>query len=192
MGRIIVTEFITADGVVQAPGDADEYERGGWAFRFSQGDDGGQFKLDELMAAEVQLLGRKTYDGFAAAWPSMEEDEGGFASKMNSMPKYVVSRTLTDPTWQNTTVLSGDVATEVAQLKERVAGDILIAGSARLVRELTDLGLVDEYRLMIFPTLVGAGTKLFDNLAGQTDLTLKDVKQVGPDGVVILTYEPKK
>ncbi len=184
MGTLIVSEFITLDGVIDSPGE------GGWAFRFNRGEDGDKFKVDELNAADAQLLGRITYQGFAAAWPSMNDDT--FGKRMNSMPKYVVSTTLTpgDATWENSTVISSDVAGEVTRLKERTQGDVLVAGSANLVRTLAEHELVDEYRLMVFPTTLGAGKRLFDEGFPQTDLRLVDSRPVGPDGVVIATYRP--
>jgi dihydrofolate reductase len=163
MGKIVVTEFISLDGVVEDPGGAEGYEHGGWSFTFDQGEEGRKFKLDELMAADAQLLGRVTYQGFAQAWPAME-DPFGFADKMNGMPKYVVSTTLTDPSWHNTTVLDNAAAAE--DLKGSCEGDILVGGSATLVRALTNLGLVDEYRLMIFPLILGSGKRLFEGLSG--------------------------
>lgn len=186
MGKLIVTEFITADGVIDSPGE------GGWAFKFDRGEDGTKFKIDELEAAEVQLLGRITYLGFAQAWPSMDTDP--FGKKMNRMPKYVVSTTLTaaEATWDNSTVISADVAAEVTKLKEEVGGDILVAGSANLVRTLAEHDLVDEYRLMVFPTVLGTGKRLFGEGFPRTDLRLVDFKPVGPDGVVILTYQPAR
>jgi dihydrofolate reductase len=186
MGTLIVTEFITVDGVIDSPGE------GGWVFRSNRGDDGDKFKYDELMAADAQLLGRITYQGFAQAWPSMGTDD--FGKRMNSMPKYVVSTTLTpaEATWENSTVISGDVPGEVSKLKERVAGDILIAGSGHLVRSLADHDLVDEYRLMVFPIVLGTGKRLFTDGSTRTELRLVDSRPVGPDGVVILTYEPAR
>jgi dihydrofolate reductase len=184
MGKIVVTEFISLDGVVEDPGGAEGYEHGGWSFTFDQGEEGRKFKLDELMAADAQLLGRVTYQGFAQAWPAME-DPFGFADKMNGMPKYVVSTTLTDPSWQNTTVLDNAAAAE--ELKDSYEGDILVGGSATLVRALTDLGLVDEYRLMIFPLVLGSGKRLFDG-AKRTKLQLADITRIGADGVTIQRY----
>jgi dihydrofolate reductase len=184
MGKIVVTEFISLDGVVEDPGGAEGYEHGGWSFTFDQGEEGRKFKLDELMAADAQLLGRVTYEGFAQAWPSME-DPFGFADKMNAMPKYVVSTTLTDPSWNNTTVLTNAAAAK--DLKGKYEGDILIAGSGTLVRALTDLGLVDEYRLMIFPLILGTGKRLFDG-AKRTKLQLADVTRIGADGVTIQRF----
>jgi dihydrofolate reductase len=161
MGRLVVTEFLTLDGVFTDPGGAEQTERGGWALAFERGEEGDRFKLEELQAADAQLLGRRTYEGFAAAWPAMEESTGEFGRKMNAMPKYVVSSTLEEPAWRNTTVLRGPLAEEVAALKERYAGDVLVAGSGQLVRGLLTEGLVDELRLMIFPVVLGAGERQF-------------------------------
>jgi len=187
VGRIVVTEFVSLDGVMEDPGGAEGYEHGGWSFQVSRGDEGDKFKLDELVDAEAQLLGRVTYEGFAKAWPSIT-DEAGFAEKMNSMPKYVVSSTLTNPEWQNTTVLSGDVAEEVSRLKQEVDGNILVAGSARLVQALIDHDLVDELRLMVYPVVLGSGKRLFGKTSDKKALRLADSKVVG-DGVQILVYE---
>ena len=186
MGKLIVTEFITVDGVIDSPGEL------GWVFKFNRGEDGDKFKVDELMAADAQLLGRITYQGFAQAWPSMNTDD--FGKKMNSMPKYVVSTTLTaaDATWENSTVISADVAGEVSKLKEGLAGDILVAGSGNLVTTLAEHDLVDEYRLMVFPIILGTGKRLFADGVARTELRLVDCKPVGPDGVVILTYAPAR
>ena len=154
MGRIVVSQFITLDGVFEDPGGSEQFERGGWAFEFERGADGDQFKLDEVMASDALLLGRVTYEGFAAAWPSRE---GDFADKFNGMPKYVVSTTLGDPEWNNSTVIGEDIAARVAGLKSAHDGDVLVNGSAQLIRLLLDEGLVDELRLMVFPILLGAG-----------------------------------
>src|SRR5436305_6129526 len=159
MRRIVVTEFISLDGVVEDPGGAEGYKHGGWTFNFND-PEGMKYKLEETFQHDALLLGRRTYEGFAAAWPG-RADEAGFADRMNSMPKYVVSSTLTDPAWENTTVLSGDLAVEVARVKERHERDVLVAGSGRLVRGLIERDLVDELRLMVFPTVLGAGRKLF-------------------------------
>ena len=180
MGKIVVTEFITLDGVVDDPGGAESFERGGWAFRFQRGEEGDRFKLDELFAADAQLLGRATYDGFAAAWPS-REDPVGFADRMNTMPKYVVSSTLRDPEWANTQVISLD---DVASLRDRYERDILVAGSIALVHGLLERGLVDELRLMIFPVVLGAGRRLFAEGAEHA-FTPVDVKR--STDVTILT-----
>ena len=160
MGRIVVSEFVTLDGVMEDPGGSEKTPQGGWAFRFERGEEGDRFKLDELLAADALVLGRRTYEGFAAAWPSVE-DEQGFADKMNSMPKLVVSSTLDEGTWNNTTILRGAAAEEIAAAKERFDGDLLVAGSAQLVEALVDAELVDELRLMVFPTLLGSGKRLF-------------------------------
>jgi dihydrofolate reductase len=186
MGKIVVTEFVSLDGVMEDPGGAEDFEHGGWTFEIDRGQEGDGFKLGELDEAEAQLLGRKTYEGFAAAWPTME-DEVGFADKMNSMPKYVYSTTLEDPTWNNTTVLSGDFASDIRKLKDSVDGVILVAGSATLVQGLVDNDLVDELRLMVFPVILGSGRRLFA-ASGKKPLTLTDAKTVGA-GVQILTYE---
>ena len=168
---------------------ADEIERGGWAIKFDRGEEGDKFKLDELMAGGGQLLGRMTYELFAAAWPTMA-DEQGAADQMNSMPKYVVSTTLKDPEWTNTTVLKGDVAEEVKKLKEEIDGDILVYGSGQLVATLLDEGLIDELRLMVHPAIVGEGKHLFGAQSDLSILKLTDSKPVGPDGIIVLTYEP--
>src|SRR4051794_35779108 len=149
MGKVVVTEFISLDGVFEDPGGGEDFEHGGWTFKFDRGEDGDKFKFDELMAADAQMLGRVTYEGFAAAWPSMSDDVG-FADKMNAMPKYVVSRTLKQADWNNSTVIRDDVPGEVARLKDEVDGDIVVAGSGQLVRTLMEHGLIDEYRLMVF------------------------------------------
>ena len=190
MGKLVVTEFITLDGVIEAPGGGEAFQQGGWVFKFNRGDDGDKFKVDELMAADAQLLGRVTYAGFAQAWPTMNTDE--FGRKMNNMPKYVVSTTLrdADATWTNSTVIRDDVPGQVARLKSQVAGDIIVAGSAQLARTLAEHGLVDEYRLMVFPIVLGSGKRLFGDRSPSLTLRLVDSKPVGPDGVVILTYAP--
>jgi dihydrofolate reductase len=182
-----VSEFITLDGVVEDPGGAESFEHGGWSFKFEQGPEGEQYKLDEVLAADALLLGRVTYEGFAAAWPAIT-DEAGFADKMNGMPKYVVSTTLERPEWNNTTVIKGDVAGEVSKLKQQ-AGDLLVTGSPTLIRTLMEHDLVDEYRLMVFPIVLGTGKRLFGDGSKLSTLRLVDAKPVGPDGVVVLTYE---
>jgi dihydrofolate reductase len=190
MGRVVVTEFITLDGVIEDPGGGEAFEHGGWSFKFNRGEEGDKFKFDELMAADAQLLGRVTYQGFAKAWPSMTADE--FGEKMNSMPKYVVSTTLTaeDADWNNSTVIGDDLAGQISRLKQQVAGDILVAGSAQLVRSLAEHNLIDEYRLMLFPIVLGAGKRLFGDGFPRTVLRLLDSTPVGPDGIFILTYQP--
>ena len=186
MGRIIVTEFVSLDGVMEAPGGGEDYKYGGWSFEVNRGEEGDRFKLDETLAADALLLGRRTYEGFAAAWPSRE---GEFADKFNTMPKYVVSSTLDDPQWNNSTVLSGDLAEEVARLKQEQDGQIVVHGSARLVQALLEHDLVDEVRLMVFPIVLGDGKRLFGETSDKKLLRLVDSKIVG-DGVAILVYEP--
>ncbi len=187
MGKLVVTQFVSVDGVFQDPGGVGEIDRGGWSFQFDRGKEGDKFKFDELMDADAQLLGRVTYEGFAAAWPTMTDEEG-FAEKMNSMPKYVVSKTLENPTWENTTVIRGNLAEEVGKIKGEIDGDILVAGSGQLVRALLDEDLVDELRLMIHPAIVGQGNHLFGEQRDLRALKLVDSKPVGPDGVFVLTY----
>ncbi len=187
MGKVVVTEFVTVDGVMEDPGGSEGFDRGGWAFQFNRGEEGDKFKLDETLQAEVQLLGRVTYSAFAEAWPSRS---GEFADKFNSMAKFVVSSTLEDPEWTNSTVIRGELAEEVGKLKREVDGDILVAGSATLVQALIDQDLVDEYRLMVFPVILGSGKRLFGDPGEAIALRLVESKPVGPDGVVILTYEP--
>jgi dihydrofolate reductase len=188
MGRIVVTEFVSLDGVMEDPGGAEGFEHAGWTFRFNRGDEGDRFKLDELKGSEAQLLGRVTYQAFAQAWPTIE-DPVGFADLMNSMPKYVVSTTLQDEdaTWNNSTVIRRDVIGEVTALKERVRGDILVAGSATLVQTLLEHRLVDELRLMVFPIVLGTGKRLFGKVSEPPMLVLDNVETVG-EGIVILTY----
>jgi dihydrofolate reductase len=186
MGKIIVSQFITLDGVVEDPGGSEEFDRGGWAFNFDRGPEGDNFKLDEVMGSEALLLGRVTYEGFAEAWPSRS---GGFADKFNAMPKFVVSTTLKDPEWNNSTVIDGDVAEGLAELKQRVDGDILVNGSVKLVQTLAEHDLVDEYRLMVFPTILGAGKRLFGETSDAAGLRLVDAKPAGE--TLILIYEPR-
>jgi dihydrofolate reductase len=185
MGRIIVTEFISVDGVVEDPGGSENFKYGGWTFEFSRGEEGDQFKADETLEAEAQLLGRVTYEGFAEAWPPRD---GEFADKFNNMPKYVVSSTLKNPEWTNSTVLDGDMAESVAKLKDEVDGDIVVHGSVQLVQGLIEHGLVDELRLMVFPVVLGSGKRLFGETSDKRALRLTDSKTVG-DGVSILVYQ---
>ena len=190
MGKLVVTEFISLDGIIEDPGGSEGSERGGWSFRHPA-PEGQRFKGEELERADAQLLGRVTYEGFAAAWPAMEETGGDFAKKMNAMPKAVVSATLTEATWTNTTIISGDLATAVRSMKERYQGDILVAGSATLVQALTALGLVDEYRLMVHPVILGTGKRLFAEGSAGPDLELAESRKAGPD-VLLLIYRPAK
>lgn len=188
MGKLVVSEFITLDGIIGDPGGSEDSEHGGWSFRYPA-PEGQQFKFDELAAADVQLLGRVTYEGFAAAWPAMEEATGEFGQKMNAMPKAVVSATLTEAAWNNTTIISGNLAEEVAKLKQRYHGDVLVAGSATLVRSLAEHNLVDEYRLMVHPVVLGRGKRLFSDDFPAADLELAESRKVGPD-VLLLIYRP--
>jgi dihydrofolate reductase len=188
VGTIIVTEFVSLDGVMEDPGGAENFRYGGWSFEIDRGDEGNKFKLDETLSAEALLLGRVTYEGFAAAWPSRE---GEFADKFNTMPKYVVSSTLENPEWNNSTVLEGDVAEEVAKLKQEQDGEIVVHGSALLVQTLVEHDLVDELRLMVYPVVLGSGKRLFGETSAKKPLRLVDSKVVG-DGVAILIYEPER
>src|SRR3954454_12266629 len=157
MRKIVVTEFISLDGVVEDPGGSEGTKHGGWTFRFSD-PEGMKFKLAEVFEHDAHLLGRKTYEGFADAWPD-RTDEAGFADRMNSMKKYVVSSTLRDPSWSNSEVLGPDLEAEVERIKAEDGGDILVAGSIQLVQGLLALGLVDELRLMVFPIVLGSGRR---------------------------------
>ena len=188
MGRIVVTEFVSLDGVMEDPGGAEDYRHGGWTFEIDRGPEGNKFKLDEALDAEALLLGRVTYEGFAAAWPSRE---GDFADKFNTMPKYVVSSTLEKPDWSNSTVLKGDLADEVEKLRRKHDGDVVVHGSARLAQALLEHGLVDELRLMVFPIVLGSGKRLFGETTDKQRLRLTSSQTVG-DGVAILVYEPAR
>jgi dihydrofolate reductase len=182
MGTIVVTEFVSLDGVFEDPGGSENYEYGGWTFEYDRGDEGNTFKLDELMDATVQLLGRVTYEGFADAWPSRE---GPFAEKLNNDLKVVVSTTLTDPQWNNTTVISSDVVEQLRKLRDETDGSILVAGSGRLVETLLGADLVDELRLMVFPTILGRGRRVFPEGIDRLKFTLLESRTVGPDGVQV-------
>ena len=185
MGKLVVTEFVSLDGVAQAPGGED-FKYPGWSFEFDRGEDGNKFKLDETMETDALLIGRVTYESFAGAWP---EREGEFADKFNTMPKYVVSSTLENPEWNNTTVLKGDVVDEVTKLKEEVDGIVQVPGSLRLVQELLEADLVDELHLMVFPVLLGTGRRAFGDTSDKTGWKLAEAKPVGPEGVLVLVYE---
>jgi dihydrofolate reductase len=187
MRRIVVSEFVSIDGVMEGPGPQDPYEHAGWTMAYHD-PARMKYKLDEVMDAEALLLGRVTYDGFAAAWPQME-DPVGFAGKMNSMPKYVVSTTLTDPSWNNTAVISGNVPEQIAELKQSGEGVLLVNGSSALLGTLLEHGLVDELRLMSFPVVLGSGKRLFGagGPAEPAKLELAAVDRYD-SGVVTLTY----
>jgi dihydrofolate reductase len=184
MGKIVVTEFVSVDGVIEDPGGAEDFKHSGWSFEFDRGEEGNNFKLDETRNSAALLLGRKTYEGFAEAWPSRD---GEFADLFNNMPKYVVSSTLKDPEWTNTTVLEGDLAESVSKLRDELDGDIVVHGSGRLVQALIENGLVDELRLMVFPVVLGSGKRLFGETSDKHALKLAESRTVG-DGVAIQIY----
>ncbi len=188
MRKLVVSQFVTLDGVAEDPGGSEKMPGGGWAFAYDRGPDGDKFKFDEVMASDALLLRRKTYEGFAAAWPS-RTDEAGFANKFNGMAKYVVSSTLRDPSWNNSTVLGSDLVKEVGRLKAEGDGDLLVNGSLQLCRALFDGGLVDELRLMVFPVAIGSGRKLFADGAAPSHFRLVEAKRASE--VAILTLQPK-
>ena len=185
MARVVVTEFVTLDGVFEDPGGSESLERGGWAFQFERGEDGDKFKLDETMNSDALLLGRRTFEEFAKHWPSRD---GEFADKFNNSTKYVVSSTLDDPesVWSNSRIVSLD---EISRLRNGEGGDIVVHGSGQLARALLENGLVDELRLMVFPVVLGTGKRLFGETSDKKALKLTDSKTVG-DGVAIQVYEP--
>ena len=185
MGSIVVSQFVTVDGVMEDPGGSEGFERGGWAFQFNRGEDGDRFKLDEVMESSALLLGRKTYEGFAAAWPTRE---GEFADKFNTMPKYVVSSTLSDPEWNNSVVLDIE---QVGLVKDDQDGILLVNGSRTLVDDLIEQGLVDELRLMVFPVVLGAGKRVFGDTTDARSLELVEAQPVGHEGVLVLIYRPR-
>jgi len=186
MGKIVVSENMTLDGVVQDPAGAEGFGRGGWVGHIGQGgrEEAAEVLLDEALRAEAQLLGRRTYEFLAARWPSRS---GALADRLNGMPKYVVSSTLKDPDWNNSRVLAGDVMPEISKLKEELDGEIVVAGSIRLVRTLMESDLVDELRLMIYPVVLGAGERLFGENSSQRPVRLVEARTV--DDLAYLTYE---
>jgi dihydrofolate reductase len=188
MGRIVVTEFVSIDGVMQDPGGDSNFKHAGWTFEIRQGQDGADFKLNETRNSEALLLGRVTYQGFAKAWPSIG---GEFGDKFNSMPKYVISSTLDQADWTNSTVLKGDVVKEVTKLKQKVEGDIVVHGSAQLVQTLLEHDLVDEMRLMVYPVVLGTGKRLFGETSDKKPMRLVDSKTLG-DGITLLTFQPAR
>ncbi len=190
MRKLVVTEFVALDGVMEDPGGAEKTPQGGWAFQFNRGPEGDKFKLDELMASDALLLGRVTYQGFAAAWPSVK-DEAGFADRMNNNAKYVVSTTLDKAEWNNSHLIKGDVANQIGKLKAMPGRDILVAGSGALVQTLMQHNLVDEYRLMVYPVVLGSGTRLFRDGEPRTALRLVEAKPVG-DGIMTLVYQVER
>ncbi len=186
MARVVVSQFVSIDGVIEDPGGSEQWDRGGWAFQFDRGPEGDKFKLDEVMASDALLLGRATYEGFAEAWPSRS---GEFADKFNGMRKYVVSTTMDEAGWNNSTVVKpDDVVDTVARLREQPGGDILVNGSAQLVQTLREHDLIDEYRLMVFPLVLGRGKRLFADGSGTTTLRLVNANVAGD--TLILIYEP--
>ena len=185
MGKLVVTEFVSLDGVMQAPG-GEEFKYPGWSFAFDRGEDGNQFKLDETLETDALLIGRVTYESFAGAWPSRE---GPFADKFNGMPKYVVSSTLENPDWNNTTVVGSDAVAAASRLKDEIDGIIQVPGSLRLVQALLESDLVDELHLMVFPVVLGTGRRLFGETSDKSAWRLTEAKPVGPDGVLVLVYE---
>jgi dihydrofolate reductase len=191
--RVIVSEFVSLDGVIEDPGGAEGFEHGGWTFQFDRGPEGDKFKFDELAAADALLLGRKTYEAFAAVWPQMEEQTGEYGAWMNGYPKHVASRTLQEPLeWKNSAIIKGDIPEEVSRLRRQDGKDILVFGSSQLVRMLMKHDLIDEYRLMVFPIVVGSGKRLFGDSEETKAMKLVDTKPVGPDGVIVLTYRPSQ
>jgi dihydrofolate reductase len=188
MAKIVVSQFVSVDGVFEDPGGSEGWDRGGWAFKFDRGPEGDQFKLDEVMASDALLLGRTTYEGFAEAWPPRS---GEFADKFNGMRKYVVSGSMDTAEWNNSIVVKPDQLVEtVAKLREEPGGDVLVNGSAQLVAALRANDLVDEYRLMVFPTVLGGGKRLFAEGGDASALRLVDAKLAGE--CLILTYEPAR
>jgi dihydrofolate reductase len=188
MGKLVVTEFVSLDGVMEAPGGED-FKYPGWSFAFDRGEDGNQFKFQEVVESEALLLGRVTYESFARAWPSRE---GEFADRFNTMPKYVVSSTLENPEWNNTTVLKGDAVEAASKLKADLDGIIQVPGSLRLVQDLIENDVVDELHLMIFPVVLGTGRRLFGETSEKSDWRLTEARPVGPEGVLVLIYERAK
>jgi dihydrofolate reductase len=190
MGKIIVSENVSLDGVIQDPAGDEGFRLGGWVGRV--GDKGREeaanVLLDEALGTEALLLGRRSYEFFATRWPSRS---GKLADRLNSLPKYVVSSTLEDPAWNNSTVLKGDVVKEVSELKQQLNGDIVVYASFQLVRTLIEHDLVDELRLMIYPVVLGAGERLFGETSDKKPMHLIDIRTVG-DGLAFLTYEPPR
>jgi dihydrofolate reductase len=185
--NVVVSEFVTMDGVMEDPGGAEGFEHGGWSFQFSS-DEAQKYKYDELFAADALVLGRVTYQGFAAVWPNVT-DEQGFAERMNGLPKYVASTTLHDLDWNNSTLIEGDVAKAVAELKQQPGQDILVAGSRTLVQYLLEHDLVDEIRLMVSPIVLGTGKRIFGEGLGKKVFKPVDM-QTFASGIVVLTYAP--
>ena len=188
MRKIIVSEFVTLDGVMEDPGGAEGFKHGGWTFQFGSAEQQ-HFKVEELFQADALLLGRRTYQGFAAAWPTMP-GTGAYGERMNSLPKYVVSTTLSEVTW-NATLITGDLTEALSRLRQEDGQDILVFGSGQLVHTLHERDLIDEYRLMVFPFVLGSGKRLFPDVSEKKTLQLVESKPF-PSGVVLLTYQPVK
>lgn len=188
MRKLVVSEFITLDNVMEDPGGAEKFERGGWAFQFDRGPEGDKFKSDELFDSDAMLLGRVTYQEFEKAWPSMT---GEFADKMNNMPKYLVTSSLSVAGWNNTTIIKENITEEIRKLKDQPGKNILVAGSRLLVQKLMEYDLVDELRLMIFPIILGKGKRLFDATTVKHSLKMMEVQPVGNAGVITMIYRPE-
>ena len=186
MGRLVISEFVSLDGVIEDPAGGEGFSRGGWVGEIKAREEIDKVKLDEALGTQALLLGRRTYEFFAARWPSRA---GELADRLNSLPKYVVSSTLEEPKWNNSTVLRGDVVNEVSKLKQELNGDIVVPGSFQLLRTLMEHDLVDELRLMIYPVVLGAGARLFGETSDKKPVRLLDTQTVG-DGVAFLVYEP--
>ncbi len=187
MRKVVVSEYVTLDGVMEDPGGAEKFKHGGWSFQFWN-EEAAKFKFDELFASDALLLGRVTYQGFAKAWPSVTDKEG-FADRMNSVPKYVVSRTLKKVEWNSSRLIKGNIAAEVGKLKRQPGKDILVAGSGKLVRTLMQHDLIDEYRIMVHPVVLGSGKRLFGEATGMKALKLVGARTFS-SGIVVLTYQP--
>ncbi len=187
MGKIVISDNVSIDGVDQDPTGEEGFRHGGWFAQVGDKDREGFAKvaLDEALRAEAFLLGRRRYEFLAARWPSRS---GELADRLNSLPKYIVSSTLVDPDWNNSTVLEGDVVTEVSKLKQELHGDIVVPGSRQLVRTLMEHDLVDELRLLVYPVVLGAGERLFDETSDKKPMRLLDTRTVG-DNLAYLTYE---
>lgn len=185
MGKIIITEFVSLDGVMEGPGGDDGFARGAWTFEFDRGEKADQFKNTETMDAEALLLGRKTYVGFSQAWPKMDDE---FAKRFNTMPKYVVSSTLSDLSWGPTTVIAGKVEAELAKVKEELDGDLIVHGSRQLAQSLIAADLADQLNLMVFPVILGTGEKLFAEADESKKWTLAS-SDVSGDGIALMIYE---
>jgi dihydrofolate reductase len=184
LGKIVISENITLDGVIQDPSGDEDFERGGWVGRITDREEAGKLLVDEALGADAELYGRRTYEFLAARWPSRT---GPLADRLNSMPKYVVSSTLEDPDWSNTTVLNGDVVDEVSKLRQELDGEIVVPGSIQLVRTLIEHDLVDELRLMVYPVVLGAGERLFGEATQSRRVRIVDIRTV--DDLALLTYE---